>query len=116
MPDFGVPASAFPLAPRAGFRTVSRLFSPTHFHEDPILLSGDCVVITVQGSLYGYVSRFLSKCFGRRRRLKQATRITVRLALRSSESATPNAAFLTAYFGHRDQSDRCIMITPIGGS
>ena len=35
MPDSGRPASTCPPAARAGFRIISRLFSPTHFHEEP---------------------------------------------------------------------------------
>jgi len=35
MPDSGVPASTFPPAARAAFRTLSPFFSPTHFHEEP---------------------------------------------------------------------------------
>jgi hypothetical protein len=35
MPDSRAASSAFPTAPRAGVRTLSPLFSPTHFHEDP---------------------------------------------------------------------------------
>jgi len=33
--DSGVPASTFPPAARAAFRTLSPFFSPTHFHEEP---------------------------------------------------------------------------------
>src|SRR5437867_3034111 len=38
MPDSGVPASTFPPAARAAFRTLSPFFSPTHFHEEPFFL------------------------------------------------------------------------------
>jgi len=39
MPDSGVAPAAFPPAARAGFRALSTLFSPTHFDEEPELLS-----------------------------------------------------------------------------
>ena len=45
MPDSRATAAAFPTAPRAGFRTLNPLFSPTHFHEDPhfIVLTTICL-------------------------------------------------------------------------
>src|SRR6266849_1006495 len=36
MPDSDAASPAFPPAARAGFRTLSPFFSPTHFHEDPV--------------------------------------------------------------------------------
>ena len=39
--DSGAAAATFPTAARAGFLTLSPLFSPTHFHEEPFLYSAD---------------------------------------------------------------------------
>ena len=41
MPDSDAASPAFPPAARAGFRTLSPFFSPTHFHEDPSFINGD---------------------------------------------------------------------------
>ncbi len=50
MRDFRARAPVFPPAARAGFRTFSPLFSPTHFHEEPdkILKGGRVADIPVE--------------------------------------------------------------------